>query len=202
MGARYAQELFTTDVLEAQRRSSGRSWARPTGQGPEHFGPGELEFIAERDSFYLASVTSDGWPYVQHRGGPKGFLTALDASTLAFADLKGNRQLISTGNVSGNDRVSIIAVDYPHQERLKIIGHAKIVEAADDPALLARVTTSKAAQRIVVISVVAFDWNCPAYITPRYTVAEVEAAVKPLRERIAELEKRVAIKRSAGDGAP
>jgi predicted pyridoxine 5'-phosphate oxidase superfamily flavin-nucleotide-binding protein len=140
----------------------------------------EIDFIGRRDSFYLASVTEDGWPYVQHRGGPTGFLKVIDAKTLAFADYAGNKQYISTGNVATNDRIALFLMDYPHQARLKLIGHAMVVEPEDDPALLAKVKDKPAGvsgrvERIIVIKLTAFDWNCSQYITPRYTEAEIQA---------------------------
>lgn len=194
MGERFLHELFTPEVLRAQDAAYGRHWARPPKREAEGLGPDEQAFLAERDSFYLATVTSEGWPYVQHRGGPKGFLHALDDRTLAFADLKGNRQLISTGNLEGGGKVALIAVDYPRRERLKVLGHARLVRPADDPALAAKLTAGnlRAVERLMVIDVVAADWNCPAYITPRYTVDEIEALAKPLRDRIAHLEAELA----------
>jgi predicted pyridoxine 5'-phosphate oxidase superfamily flavin-nucleotide-binding protein len=153
-------------------------------------GPEEQAFVAERDSFYLATVSSDGWPYVQHRGGPKGFLHALDEHTLAFADWKGNRQLISAGNIGEGGRVALIAVDYPRRERLKDQVDARLVRASDDPALAERLIPpgrKQAVERLMVVDVVGVDWNCPAYITPRYTMEKVEEMVRPMRERLEEL---------------
>ncbi len=190
MGERFLHELFTPEVLRAQHTAYGRQGARPPRREGEGLGPDEQAFLSERDSFYLATVTSEGWPYVQHRGGPKGFLRALDPRTLAFADLKGNRQLISTGNLEGGGKVALIAVDYPRRERLKVLGHARLVDPKQDPVLAQKLNAAnqRAVERLMVIDVVASDWNCPAYITPRYTVEEVEALAKPLRDRIAELE--------------
>lgn len=194
MSSDFLHQLFTPEVLEAQQRTYGRRAIRPGLSTEDPLGPGELEFLAERDSFYLATVTSEGWPYVQHRGGPKGFVTAIDARTLAFADLKGNRQLISVGNLAGGAKVAMIAVDYPRRERLKLLGHARVVDAKDDPVLAQRVTRPQqraAVERIIVIDVVATDWNCPAYITPRFTVPEIEALAKPLKDRIEALEAEI-----------
>ncbi|MBL8952859.1 MAG: pyridoxamine 5'-phosphate oxidase family protein [Myxococcaceae bacterium] len=194
MSERFLHELFTPEVLEAQAKQYGRAHQRPGRvDGEDPLGPGEREFLAERDSVYVATVTSEGWPYVQHRGGPPGFLKVLDGRTLAYADLKGNRQLITTGNLAGptGGRVALIAVDYPRRERLKLLGHARVVE---DAALAAKVTPpgrERAVERVVVIDVVASDWNCPAYLTPRYTVAEIETMARPLRERVAQLEAEV-----------
>jgi predicted pyridoxine 5'-phosphate oxidase superfamily flavin-nucleotide-binding protein len=120
-------------------------------------------------------VTEDGWPYIQHRGGPAGFLHILDERTLAFADFAGNKQYITAGNLATNDRVALFLMDYPHQARLKIIGHARIVELGKDPALEAKLqqpASGATIERIFIISVVAFDWNCSQHITRRFTEEE------------------------------
>tara|TARA_R110000772_G_scaffold111558_11_gene215567 strand:- start:2715 stop:3278 length:564 start_codon:yes stop_codon:yes gene_type:complete len=135
----------------------------------------EAEFIGARDSFYMASVTEDGWPYVQHRGGPKGFLHLMDVGHVGFADYRGNRQYMSAGNFATNDRVALILVDYPARRRLKLIGHAAHIAADDNPAVFNRLMPAgyKAIpESAVVISVTAFDWNCPQHITPRWTAEE------------------------------
>jgi predicted pyridoxine 5'-phosphate oxidase superfamily flavin-nucleotide-binding protein len=167
----------------------------------DRFGARETAFIAARDSFYLASISETGWPYVQHRGGPPGFLALIDDRTLAFADYRGNRQYISTGNVAANDRVSLILVDYPQRARLKIYAHAEQVDLAADPALTARVTDpayKARLERIFRLRLVAFDWNCPQHITPRYTDQEVAHAIAPLRDRLAALEAENAALRGSG----
>jgi uncharacterized protein len=150
-------------------------------------GPDEQAFIARRDSFFVASVSKTGWPSVQHRGGPVGFLTVLDAHTLAFADYRGNRQYLTVGNTSKDDRVALLLMDYPNQARLKVMGHLRV---SDDPALKARLTPTD--RKVVVERVFTitegFDWNCPQHITPGYSEAEVAEAVAPLRERLAWLE--------------
>lgn len=157
-------------------------------------GPVETEFIAQRDSFYIASISETQWPYLQHRGGPPGFLHVLDASHLAFADFRGNHQMLTTGNVAVNDRVSLFLMDYPGRSRLKILGHARVADARKDRALLMRLPDAKSrekAERLFLIEVVSFDWNCPKFITPRYSLREVEAATAGLRERIATLESEL-----------
>jgi uncharacterized protein len=157
----------------------------------EAFTPNEVAFIAERDSFYMASVSETGWPYVQHRGGPPGFLKVLDETTLAFADYAGNRQYISVGNLDANDRVALILVDYPRRARLKILAHAERLALDADPALLERVTVRgyrARPERIFRLKLAAFDWNCPQHIVPRFTEAEIAHAVAPLRERLEMLE--------------
>ncbi|MFT4255302.1 MAG: pyridoxamine 5'-phosphate oxidase family protein, partial [Caulobacter sp.] len=157
----------------------------------EAFTENEEAFIAERDSFYMASVSDTGWPYVQYRGGPPGFLKVIDETTLAFADFHGNRQYISVGNLDANDRVALILVDYPRRARLKILAHAERLSLDADPALLARVSDPAyraKPERIFRLRLAAFDWNCPQHIVPRFTEAEVSRAVQPLRERLEALE--------------
>lgn len=191
MPARFLAELFTPEVLAAQERYARRSSPRSTAQDVDPLGPVEIEFISQRDSFYMATISTNGWPYVQHRGGPPGFLKVVDEQTLAFADFRGNRQLISTGNLAGEGRIALILVDYPSRTRLKVLGRARIVGAQEDPSLAERLGTAGLGgkvERLVSIQVVAFDWNCPAYITQRYTVAEIQELIAPLRRRIAELE--------------
>jgi hypothetical protein len=157
----------------------------------DRFRAEEIAFIAERDSFYMATVSETGWPYVQHRGGPRGFLKVVDDHTLAFADYRGNRQYISAGNAQANDRVSLILVDYPHRARLKIYAHVEVLAPDADPALTALVTVpgyKAKMERIFRLRLQAFDWNCPQHITPRFTEEEIAAAVQPLRERLSALE--------------
>ncbi|MBL8665910.1 MAG: pyridoxamine 5'-phosphate oxidase family protein [Rhodospirillales bacterium] len=155
------------------------------------FTPREIAFIAERDSFYMASVSETGWPYVQHRGGPRGFLKVMDEKTLAFADYRGNRQYISLGNLAADDRAALILMDYAGRARLKIYAHVEAVPLEADPLLAERVRDpayKAKPERVFRLRLVAFDWNCPQHITPRFTEAEVAAVVRPLRERIAALE--------------
>lgn len=157
----------------------------------DRFTDNEAGLIATRDSFYMASVSESGWPYVQHRGGPPGFLRLVDDRTLAFADYRGNRQYISTGNISADDRVCLFLMDYPRRARLKIYAHAEIVAIEADPDLAELVAMSdyKAKpERVVRLRLEAFDWNCPQHITPRFTEDEIARAVGPLRDRLAELE--------------
>lgn len=164
----------------------------PPDTGPDELGAQEELFIQRRDSFYMASVNDGDWPYIQHRGGPPGFLKCLDGHTLAFADLAGNRQLLTTGNIKRSDRVALFLMDYPRRERLKILGHAEIIPARADPALAASLAPEglpvRLIERIFRIRVVGYDWNCPKYITPRFSADEVEQITAPLKRRIAELE--------------
>jgi predicted pyridoxine 5'-phosphate oxidase superfamily flavin-nucleotide-binding protein len=151
----------------------------------------EAAFVATRDSFYMASVSETGWPYVQHRGGPSGFLKMIDAQTLAFADFRGNRQFISTGNLSANSRICLFLMEYPRRRRLKIYAHAETLGLDDDPALTALVATpgyKAKLERVFRLRLAAFDWNCPQHITPRFTEAEISQAVAPMRAKLAELE--------------
>lgn len=189
MAKKYLEVTVTPAVAEAQKRYFGRSPRVEAGSDRDSLGPDEIAFISARDSFYMATVSETGWPYLQHRGGQPGFLRVVDSQTLAFADYKGNRQLLSTGNIAVNDRVSLFLIDYPRRERLKILGHARVADAS--PELVEQLVASNArpsVERLFFIDVISFDWNCPKYITPRYTKAEVEEVISPLKSRIAELE--------------
>jgi predicted pyridoxine 5'-phosphate oxidase superfamily flavin-nucleotide-binding protein len=204
MAHNFVSTTFTAAVRRAQETYYGRSQKSPPASGPDEMGAQEELFIQRRDSFYLATVNPDGWPYIQHRGGPRGFLKFLDGHTLGFADLGGNRQLLTTGNVAGNDRVALFLMDYARRERLKIIGHAEIIPARADPALAAELAPegvpTRMVERVIRLRVTGFDWNCPKYITPRFTAEEVEQAAAPLKRRIAELEAALAA-RDAGPRA-
>jgi len=155
------------------------------------------EFIATRDTFYLATVTESGWPYVQHRGGPAGFLKVLGPEKIGFADYTGNKQFISKGNLRNNSKVSLILMDYPRRARLKLIGHAIVVEANDDQGLLEALQQKDAPtpERLVTVELAAIDWNCPKYITQRFKKEEIDTMIGPhvqsLGERIEELERRL-----------
>jgi uncharacterized protein len=192
MAERFMQIVLTPAVQRAQDTYFGRHQTVDAALDFNPLTPEEANFIAARDSFYMATVNSDGWPYLQHRGGPAGFLKLLDPQTLGFADFKGNRQLVSTGNLAASDRVSLFLMDYPHRQRLKILGHARVLDARDERDLAVQLTPTSdlrgKVERLFLIKVVSFDWNCPQYITPRYTEAEVQVAVAPLRQRIADLE--------------
>jgi predicted pyridoxine 5'-phosphate oxidase superfamily flavin-nucleotide-binding protein len=196
MPNRFRQTVSTPAVLAAQKHYYGRAAAAPPASDRDPLTDDERAFIAGRDSFYLGTISESGWPYIQHRGGPKGFLRALDSQTLAFADFGGNRQLLSTGNLATNDRVALFLMDYPRRERLKVLGRARVLDAKEHPELIPQVLPdgieAEQVERIFVIDVLSYDWNCSQHISPRYTVDEVEAAVAPLRQRIAELEKQLA----------
>jgi predicted pyridoxine 5'-phosphate oxidase superfamily flavin-nucleotide-binding protein len=205
MAHQFISTAFTPDVLRAQEAYYGRSQKVPPAPGPDEMGAQEEVFIQRRDSFYLASVNADGWPYIQHRGGPRGFLKVLDAHTLGFADLSGNRQLLTTGNVAANDRVALFLMDYPRRERLKLFGRTEVISAQADPALAAELAPEgvpvRLVERMFRIRVTGFDWNCPKYITPRFTADEVERAAAPLRHRITELEAALAAARGTAPAA-
>ncbi len=191
MATKYLDLTFTDSVCRAQKQYYGRTDAITGAPERDPLGQAEAEFIAARDSFYLGSISESGWPYIQHRGGPQGFLRIIDETTLAFADYKGNRQLLTIGNLSVYDRVALFLMNYKNRERLKILGHARVEDARVHPELVAQIADSKmrsSVERLVFIDVVSFDWNCPKYITPRYSIGEVEELAEPLRKRIAELE--------------
>lgn len=191
MADQFLKTLMTPAVRRAQAHYYGRERASHHASARDPLGDDERAFIEARDSFYMATVSEDGWPYVQHRGGPRGFLRVINPGQLAFADYKGNRQLLTTGNLSENDRVTLFLMDYPNRTRLKIIGHAHTQEAKKHPEFFATQANPEAArlvERFVFIDVVSFDWNCQQYITPRYTLEETEALIAPLKKRIAELE--------------
>jgi len=199
MATKYLDLMFTDAVWRAQTQYYGQAGRIMGAPDRDPLGQAEAEFIATRDSFYLGSISESGWPYVQHRGGPAGFLRVINETTLVFADYKGNRQLLSTGNVSVNDRVALFLMNYKNRDRLKILGHARIEDARAYPELTEQVTDldmRSNVERLVFIDVVSFDWNCPKYITPRYSADEVEELTGPLRSRIAELEAELHTRKS------
>jgi uncharacterized protein len=198
MARNYINTIFTDAARSRQELDGSRaSYARMEEGGigaPDQLSEKEGSFVSSRDSFYLASVTSEGWPYVQHRGGPAGFLKLLPGNRLGFADYRGNRQFVSLTNVESDSRVSLFIMDYPNRRRLKILGHASFVEAADDPALVASLMPDgyKAVpERACIIDVVGFDWNCPQHITPRFTEAEIEAAMRPMADELDRLRSEI-----------
>ena len=187
MGHRYAKLMFSPAAKALQSQGRSRDTYARMEQGEDYnylLSDKEAQFIRQRDSLYMASVSESGWPYVQHRGGPPGFIKVLDAATLGFADYRGNRQYISAGNVQSNNRVSLFLMDYPNRRRLKVAGRLEFVEPDDarlqsllDPNYRARI------ERGVLIHIAAFDWNCPQHITPRYTDADIDRMVEQrLRE--------------------
>lgn len=200
MTSHFMNVAFTPAVKEAQTLNGSRGpYSTRDGEtARDTLTETETGFIASRDSFYMASVSETGWPYIQHRGGAPGFVKVLSAAQIAFADFRGNRQYVSVGNLSKDDRAALFFMDYPSQTRLKLLGHVRAVNLADDPALAAALIDPDyraKVERAFVIDVEAFDWNCPQHITPRYTLAEIEPAVGALQARIAELEAELAAAR-------
>jgi predicted pyridoxine 5'-phosphate oxidase superfamily flavin-nucleotide-binding protein len=195
MGRRFAELAFTPQVKQQQLQHGSRTMyerVELSNDFGDRLGPHEQEFVQERDGFYMASISETGWPYVQFRGGSKGFLHVLDERTLGFADLRGNKQYISVGNLHKDDRVALFLMDYPNQRRLKIMGHAKVHEGGEEARQLVeqfRMPHEKTpAERAIVIQIEAFDWNCPQHITPRYTEEEMAKILEPMRRRLEALE--------------
>jgi predicted pyridoxine 5'-phosphate oxidase superfamily flavin-nucleotide-binding protein len=187
-------DVAITPSVRAAQAAMGADhiWADFKGRREhDRFGDDEAAFIVERDTFYWASVSETGWPYVQHRGGPRGFLKVIDDQTLAFADYRGNRQYITTGNLAANDRACLFLIDYPRRARLKIYAHVEKVALDADPALTRAVTDPDYGahlERIFRLRLKTFDWNCQQHITPRFTEAEIAQAIRPLRDRLSQLE--------------
>lgn len=197
MVSNYAEIAFTKSVKEKQTQyGSRKQYERMSAiaRGTE-LSFAEIDFIQDRDGFYLATVGENGYPYVQFRGGPKGFLKILDSKTLAYADFRGNLQYISVGNLNQNDKASLILMDYVNQQRLKIYARVEIKEAADAPELIAQLQDKayKArVERAMILHLEAFDWNCPQHITQRFTLEEIAETLQPYTERIAQLEAELA----------
>ncbi len=208
MGHRFLELAATPAVKAAQTDNGSRqAYAQLEGGEPDHHRLGDPEaiFLARRDTVYMASVSETGWPYVQHRGGPAGFIKVLDDTTLGFADYRGNRQYISLGNVRSDNRVALIAMDYPNRRRLKLLGRLSEVDLDAEP-LFARAVVDSAqpakVERGFRLKVEALDWNCPQHITPRYTEAELAPALAHLENRIAALEVENARLRAHGEASP
>jgi predicted pyridoxine 5'-phosphate oxidase superfamily flavin-nucleotide-binding protein len=211
MGRRFAELAFTPLVKEQQEKHGSRHLyerAERSDNAGDRLGEYEHEFIGDSDGFYMASTGETGWPYIQYRGGEKGFLRILDDKTLGFADLRGNKQYISTGNLQHDNRVALFFMDYAHQQRLKILGRAEVHEGDEtSQKLMPRLVIPEEktpAERAVLIHIEAFDWNCPQHITPRYTVEELEASLGPIRRRLEALEEensRLKIAQSASSGS-
>jgi len=194
MAANFLKLAVTESVRKAQERYFGAAQNLAGVPGRDALTEDEIAFIQARDSFYLASISESGWPYMQHRGGRPGFLRVLDSQTLAFADYRGNRQMLSTGNLAANDRLALFLMDYPQRTRLKILGHGRVKDAREHPELvqqLAEPEVQRIVERLFFIDVVSFDWNCSKHITPRYTAEEIHGLVAPLKARIEELEAKL-----------
>lgn len=202
MANKYAEIAFTDTVKGIQAELGSRSAYARQESGAEtnaRLSEREIAFISARDSFYMATVGETGWPYVQHRGGPAGFVKILDDRTLGFADFRGNRQYVSVGNLTTDDRVSLFFMDYANRTRLKMFGRARPTE---DPAILERLALPDYPGRVergIVIALAAFDWNCSQHITRRFTETDVAHAILSLRTRIETLEARLAAAKGDGD---
>ena len=203
MAQNYRHILFNDAVKALQEQHGSRTSYERMDAGadgtPDRLTDKELGYIAERDSFYMASVNADGWPYMQHRGGPAGFLRHIAGNRIGFADYRGNKQYISTANLAGNDRVSLFLMDYPNRERLKLVGHAHSVELADDPAAVTALMPEgyrATPERAFFIDVIGWEWNCSQHITPRFTEAEISAAIRPMADELNQLRAEIAALRS------
>jgi hypothetical protein len=154
----------------------------------------EVDFINRRESFYMSSIGENGFPYIQHRGGPKGFVKIIDANTIGFIDFTGNKQYITVGNLATHNKVALIMMDYVAKSRLKIYAKAEVVELKDRPDLFKLLNFddySFRPERMMLLHIEAYDWNCPQHITPRYTTEEIEEAFAPQREYIKKLEQEI-----------
>lgn len=207
--ARYDKMMFTAAVEARQDgiASKGKFASRYAQIERQKIGPDEIAFLLDRSTIYIATVGETGWPYIQHRGGERGFIKLIDETIIGFADYPGNRQLISAGNLDGDDRVSVFAMDYARKARLKIQGHARMLDAKDHPELTLKLMGegAKVPDRLMTIQITAHDWNCPKYITPRFDAGEMAQLVGPelsqLEARIAELEAENKRLRN-GEGEP
>ena len=185
MPQNFTNYAFTDSVKLAQEKYGSReAYARMEQAGDKfELSERERDFIESRDSFYMATVGENGWPYVQFRGGPPGFLKVLDATTLGMVDFRGNRQYISVGNIHATKKASLFLIDYPSRRRLKIWAESQVLEPQADRELLARLSLpdyEAVVERIIVFNVVAYDWNCPQHITPRFTAEEIKQGIKTL----------------------
>ena len=198
-------DIAFTDHVKAEQemRGSREMYAGMTARpAPAGLGEHEAAFVSMRDSFYMATVSEDGWPYIQHRGGPRGFLKVLSDTQIGFADYRGNRQYVSVGNLQTEQRVSLFLMDYPNRARLKMLGHATVQEADADADLAAELAIEGQGkvERLFIIEIEAFDWNCPQHITQRFTLDEVEQATAKMMARIAELEAELAAQKAGQSG--
>ncbi|HTE28714.1 pyridoxamine 5'-phosphate oxidase family protein [Flavitalea sp.] len=196
MAKNYPSIAFTEAIKKLQEKAGSRaSYARlENNTYVEGLTGNEIEFIRERDSFYMASIGENGFPYIQHRGGPKGFLKILDAKRIGFIDFRGNMQYISVGNIETNNNVSLIMVDYPAMARLKILAKAVVIDLKDDPALYDSLNLPDykfKAERMMTFNIEAYDWNCPQHIAPRYTLEEIQEAFAPQTKLIEKMEEEI-----------
>ena len=198
MTARYRDLLFSPAVRAAQAAQGSTGYpVEPPTTAPDRLTENEADFITARDSFYMATNGADGWPYLQHRGSPPGFVHVLDPGTLAFVEFRGNRQYISLGNLADNAKASLFFMDYVNRARLKLLGRIRAAALDEAPQVLAALTDPKLrarAERVLIVTVEAFDWNCPQYIEPRFTAADIAPALTRLHNRIDDLEAELATK--------
>lgn len=197
MSHKFFDLTFTESVKKAQEKyGSRRSYARSEDGKPDFYGLGdaEQEFIEQRDGFYMATVNNEGQPYLQFRGGAKGFLKVLDHNTLGFADFRGNMQYISVGNLNENKKAALFLMDYPNQTRLKILANVEVIDGKDAAEIIEKLTVANykaKIERAMILHIEAFDWNCPQHITQRFTIDEIKQMVTPVYEHIARLEKEI-----------
>jgi len=201
MAKNFGELAFTDTVKVLQEKYGSRaSYARMEREKyVDGLTENEITFIAQRDSFYMASIGENNFPYIQHRGGPKGFIKVLDEKRIGFIDFRGNMQYISVGNIAGNNNVALIMVDYPSRTRLKILAKAEVVELKDNPTLYNQLDLSEykfKPERMMVFHIEAYDWNCPQHITPRYTIEDIQEAFEAQRDYIAKLEAEVEVLKS------
>jgi predicted pyridoxine 5'-phosphate oxidase superfamily flavin-nucleotide-binding protein len=181
MTQRYREMMFTPDVRAAQAENGSAAFNdrhAPSDGRPDELTPAEIQFIQARDSFYMATISATDWPYMQHRGGPRGFIKILGPRTIGIADYRGNRQYVSIGNLAGNDRAALFFMDYMNRRRLKMLAHVRVVGLDEAPDLIERLADpdyGAKLERGLVFEVAAFDWNCPQHITPRFSEAELRA---------------------------
>lgn len=198
MPNRFFDILFTDGVKSAQTRYGSREhYRKRENESDRNFelGDAEYDFIESRDGFYMATASERGYPYIQFRGGPRGFLKALDSRRLGFADFRGNLQYLSMGNLLTNAKAALFLMDYANRRRLKLIADVEVTDAKENPGLIEQLAMPGYAakiERAVVLNIKAFDWNCPQHITPRYTIDEVRELARPMQERIESLEKELA----------
>ncbi|MFT4576733.1 MAG: putative pyridoxine 5'-phosphate oxidase superfamily flavin-nucleotide-binding protein [Polaribacter sp.] len=196
MARNFAEIAFSNAAKRLQEKYGSRNSYSRMEKFSEVNGltDGELSFIENQNSFYLSSIGSNGFPYIQHRGGPKGFLKVLDSKRVGFIDFTGNKQYVSVGNIATNSKVSLIMVDYPRKSRLKIYAKAEVIQLEEQPELYELLDLDDykfRPERMLVLHIEAYDWNCPQHITPRYTVDDVETALIPQQKHIAKLEQEI-----------
>ncbi len=198
MAHKFAELAFTDAVRQVQEEQGSRRAYTQMDEGDQDYNhlisENEAAFIESRDSFYMATISETGWPYIQHRGGAPGFVKVLNERQLGFLDYRGNRQYVTVGNLRGSDRVSLFFMDYARKGRLKLLGRAKVIATEEAAALGLSIQEGyrARAERAVVIDIAGFDWNCPQHITERFTLEELRPSIEAMQARIAELEAQLA----------